>query len=775
MFNNTISKFVQNKNFNEFEIRFNERKKQGVSLDTFNRIINTLKSDGKNFVSHRKEISISTIFNAKKPTTSPKELRMTEYKNSKPSIIIEKKTIDIRKISSYNMKLSLSNEVPININPGELNLYYKGNLVRNKERQSFSTKSGNWKIDLTMVRTYPNHYMTFEVELESTSKKVEHEEGNKLSVMLLQLIQDSDRLITNEEAKTYAKSYAALLKLNFPMFAGPMPKTISSVNYDKGILSCGYSVTDKADGVRYLLYCNDANDIILIPREKNVADGLILLGKSYQIPKNSVLDGEKVGNVYYIFDALVVENIDVRNNDLLERLTSIKNVLKKSSNSPKRASINMGKNNLTMKMKKFYIKDIYKNATKIFSKKEKDMFPYNLDGLIFTPLLEGYDNSNIFKWKKYPTIDFQIEKIKSNKAGKEKWNLRIAALDSNNEYRHFNSNGSNGKSGFKHYIKKGILQTTKLDIPSKNMTIYIDKTEGAKYFDKSIVEFKYYKNKFEPILIRYDKEFANNIISVNESWDLMKNTIPVSSMYKTGPKVFCGRKYHNKIKENLISKYMTGKKVLDIGSGAGGNIGKYQKYNIKNVRGVDIVDVEYAHPATMKFYKVKNNYNLLNVLKNNSLKSFDVINCQFAIHYFFKSQKTLSNLITNVNNTLKKNGLFVITCMDGNEVKTKMKDNTYKTNVVEMKLGETNSNSLVGNQIEIKLEGTKYFKNKSSKEYLVNVTKFIRHMKTNGFNLENKTTFDQFRNIYLKSYELMSQQEKEFSKLHVALVFKKIS
>ena len=256
----------------------------------------------------------------------------------------------------------------------------------------------------------------------------------------------------------------------------------------------------------------------------------------------------------------------------------------------------------------------------------------------------------------------------------------------------------------------------------------------------------------------------------------MINPIPggVSSMKTTGPKVFCGRRFHNKIKEYLIEKFMKGKIVLDIGSGAGGDIQKYIKHNVKGVRGVDIVNVEYDYPKHMKFYKVNQNYNLENVLRNDSLKFFDVINCQFAIHYFFESQKKLDRLIENVNNTLKKKGVFVITCMDGMKAINKMTKNKYKTNVVTMKLGKSNTNSLVGNEIEVKVEGTKYFKNKSSKEYLVNITKFVKHMENNGFVLEMQSNFGEFKNVNKNTYELMSQHEKDFSTLHTALVFSKL-
>lgn len=47
---------------------------------------------------------------------------------------------------------------------------------------------------------------------------------------------------------------------------------------------------------------------------------------------------------------------------------------------------------------------------------------------------------------------------------------------------------------------------------------------------------------------------------------------------------------------------------------------------------------------------------------------FDRINCQFAIHYFFKSEDTLKNFKTNVNNHLRNGGYLLATTFDGRKV-----------------------------------------------------------------------------------------------------------
>jgi hypothetical protein len=46
-------------------------------------------------------------------------------------------------------------------------------------------------------------------------------------------------------------------------------------------------------------------------------------------------------------------------------------------------------------------------------------------------------------------------------------------------------------------------------------------------------------------------------------------------------------------------------------------------------------------------------------------KKFSLVSCQFSIHYFFKTDKTLSNFAANVSKNLENGGRFFGTCLDG--------------------------------------------------------------------------------------------------------------
>jgi hypothetical protein len=54
-------------------------------------------------------------------------------------------------------------------------------------------------------------------------------------------------------------------------------------------------------------------------------------------------------------------------------------------------------------------------------------------------------------------------------------------------------------------------------------------------------------------------------------------------------------------------------------------------------------------------------------------RPFDVVSCQFALHYFFGSRETLERFLDNVVDNLSGGGLFIGTCMDGSAVDEALK------------------------------------------------------------------------------------------------------
>lgn len=68
--------------------------------------------------------------------------------------------------------------------------------------------------------------------------------------------------------------------------------------------------------------------------------------------------------------------------------------------------------------------------------------------------------------------------------------------------------------------------------------------------------------------------------------------------------------------------------------------------------------------------KVPEKYGFLNNyrLPGRASRKFDVVSCQFAVHYFFRTKEKLEGFLHNVSYNLKPNGRFIATFMDGQKV-----------------------------------------------------------------------------------------------------------
>ena len=237
-----------------------------------------------------------------------------------------------------------------------------------------------------------------------------------------------------------------------------------------------YTVTDKADGERRLLYINGEGKIYMIDMNMNVIfTGTHTLDKSHH---NSLLDGEHIKydknenyiNLFAVFDVyyvngkstreypfykdLVLDNENDNNQqkqgnenkkdnnsrlhimrDFVDRM-SVYSILDKTTDNevkPKQMEKNAG---FRIQVKNFFAKEsIFSACSELLSKMNDGTYEYNTDGLIFTPALlpvagneEGGEPgplfkttwSHSFKWKPpaFNTIDFLVS-VKKDSSGRD--------------------------------------------------------------------------------------------------------------------------------------------------------------------------------------------------------------------------------------------------------------------------------------------------------------------------------------------------------------------
>jgi hypothetical protein len=214
----------------------------------------------------------------------------------------------------------------------------------------------------------------------------------------------------------------------------------------------GYAVTEKADGIRKLLYISSNGRVYLIDMNMNVAfTGAIVENKALH---DTLIDGEHVlhdkhGNyinlyaafdIYYVYKKSVKEfpfmKTDEESTDnkfrlvLLQKcieMMKLKPIVQEGMEEQKTAYCN-----LLVKCKEFHSHptNIFQACSIIIRNINENIYEYLTDGLIFTPILLGVGANRVgdecpkskrtwihsFKWKPatYNTVDFLVSVKKLN-------------------------------------------------------------------------------------------------------------------------------------------------------------------------------------------------------------------------------------------------------------------------------------------------------------------------------------------------------------------------
>lgn len=342
------------------------------------------------------------------------------------------------------------------------------------------------KVDLSIVRSsrkinrnyVPEYRFTnsgvlesnieYEIEIELDGEKIgygtEYDTSEKIAYSLRKVIkyvlsglQGTNYPVSYREQKDILNEYMVSLwnekKNHFVKpknFVGPSSYTLQMYNImptedtNSPNINNNYTVTDKADGDRKLLYISSNNKIYLIDTNMNVQyTGAISDNDDL---RRTIVDGEhilhnkegKYINLYAAFDIYYLKGQDVRSKQFVPnenvddktmlnyRLPLMVNVIKNINAK----SIVKGEDvPIRIEKKTFYKSStessIFEQCGIILQKENDGLFEYNTDGLIFTPssFAVGAKNDkdkakmpikttweHSFKWKPaiYNTIDFLI-------------------------------------------------------------------------------------------------------------------------------------------------------------------------------------------------------------------------------------------------------------------------------------------------------------------------------------------------------------------------------
>ena len=156
------------------------------------------------------------------------------------------------------------------------------------------------------------------------------------------------------------------------------------------------------------------------------------------------------------------------------------------------------------------------------------------------------------------------------------------------------------------------------------------------------------------------------------------------------------RSFNNWVKASLINKYCRklgrGLSILELCCGKGGDLDKYFMNQIKLFVGADISS-ESLKNAMNRLEKIKNekyskNFEVkcifikedLSHPENRFLEKFDkkyyfdLVSCQFALHYHFENEKRLNAFLINASSRLCEGGYFIGTVVDDNVIVKRLRN-----------------------------------------------------------------------------------------------------
>lgn len=756
--------------------------------------------------------------------TTPKILKTTEkiYKtqNNKgvlksvnnlengASHFMNKYTVKKYNIYDLDLRIALSNEKVMkhmdkNIQESEI-------LIRNKNRESYILHTNipgiKLSYDFTIVSDEQNVPQTYEIEIEVLKdfcfQNISNDIVESISTFVHNVFinilctRQSNYFVTPHSVKkTVMKQYNELVQSYY--FIGVQPETLQKEHL--GQLTKNYSVTDKADGERCLLFINNNSEVFLMDNSlKNIKR--ISAKTSY---KNCILDGELINKdtrmCFCAFDTMFVDGNDLRGNtqyNLKARLDFAHSIIQ---------SITDPCDYYTFEVKEFFFGNVFLASKFIWCEKK---FAYQLDGLVFTPTEEPYPKtrkwSSLLKWKPshLNTIDFYSVKLPNSNT----WELYVGG-ESNYKSTEKKSNYQNQKVLFD--VAK-LLNENSNNINSMTTSIensMLDPTTNQPFISNTVIEFFFDKqiNQFVPLKTRWDKTLKNSMGNfVKVACDIWKNIwYPVTedqlfnAMYKpnevkTDFYFKEMRQFHNYIKMELYNKYTKNiDYLLELGSGKGGDLQKWMHNNVKHVDGYDIdyqsIQEAYKRLSQLQSQKMESfdyKFYQSDLTKEKSFDqlyknyTYDTISSQFAFHYFCTSQDNTTNTLKNISSLLKKDGYFIGTIIDHKALNDFLDTNSinYKTIDYELiyylqKNRTTHAtDSVFNNDLIMYLNGNNYLSS-VSKEPIVNFDVFCDLCNNVGLELvESKQFNDFFENSHIK----LTQVQKEISGLYRTFVFKKL-
>lgn len=241
--------------------------------------------------------------------------------------------------------------------------------------------------------------------------------------------------------------------------------------------------------------------------------------------------------------------------------------------------------------------------------------------------------------------------------------------------------------------------------------------------------------------------------------------------------IFYMRNFNNWVKSVLIQEYSdklreksygNPLRVLDICCGKGGDLGKWQKTRVEHVVFADIAEVSVQQCReryedrrkrcgrlfTAEFIAADcTKETLRDKYRDPSIK-FDLVSCQFGLHYSFESISQAQRMLTNISECLRPGGYFFGTIPDANEIVARHRKSTngaFGNRIYNIKLlfdPKNEGYALFGAKYDFNLEGVV-----NCPEFLVNIDLLKKMALEFGLELVYKARFADFYHEHYEKYK----------------------
>ena len=550
-------------------------------------------------------------------------------------------------VTDYALKVSVSREEPI-----EPPANFEPRTIRSKKRTSFPLYGGTMRADFTEVGD------KYELELELLTLPSLNQLNSVISVILKQL--DDTLTVYSQTEKRDLISWVNRILGGRGSIIDPSRLTqardlkIDDLVYGGvvGNPDNAYTLTHKVDGVRKLLIINKtgiwlalADQVNLVSRQYiRELEGTILDGEL--VPPDRRYPGAPTSPLWYIpYDSLAQAaptgvTTAIQQQPHVKRLNyaqAVSDYFKRAGG--KVLAINTKSFKTVTTAEEFFTLYRELSAQQLTTGSDSTL-SYKTDGLILTPTNAPYLNGSAA----LPLKDRILSRVPDVCKIKPIDLLTVDLLFS---------------EGQLYAVNRGEL------VPFTGNRSFPLMGFEANVPDGTIVEFSYREGKLVEYRLRPDKRSPNTLEVALDIWYNFHH--PISSQLLSGNTFDLVRRYHNRLKRQLLS--MGQGTLLDIGSGKGGDVSKWGDYS--HIYAVEPTHVEELRERAKK---LGDRVTIIQArgqdtdLIARQVDRVDTIALMNSLSFFWKDSDTLDGLIRTIKRFLKPGGKILFLAIDGDLV-----------------------------------------------------------------------------------------------------------